>query len=119
MQEYLAAPQIDAQCADREPELLVLGGSTLGVPPCDSQPRQELAHREGLEDVVVCSGVQDCDSVADLISRGKRDDRLSRKFTKLFGDVDAVGVWQVEVEQDDVWVPRARVGNARLARGGF
>ena len=64
--------------------------------------REELAHREGLSQVVVGAGVQRADLVSVLRAGGDHDDGHLRPAADGLHHLDAVHVGKAQVKQDDV-----------------
>jgi hypothetical protein len=65
----------------------------------------ELAHREGLGDVVVGADLQPADLVGLASLRGQHDDRHLAAGAELAADFDAVQLGQHQVEDDQVEAP--------------
>src|SRR6266540_6079537 len=99
---HLAAEQVHLQLADAERGLVGLVGGPGRVPQAHTDASKELAGPEGLADVVIGAGVQRRDLVPLLAARREDDDRHGGPLAQPADDVDAVGVRQSEVDDDDV-----------------
>ena len=100
---HLAALEVDHQLAlaDRLLELLV-GLRQRRAPQHGLHAAAELAHREGLGDVVVGAQLQ-AEHLVDLLGLGgEHDDRHGAARADLAADVEAVELGQHHVEHDEV-----------------
>jgi hypothetical protein len=78
----------------------------------------ELAHAEGLAEVVVSAKLKSHDAVNFVVSGTHHDDRDARSGTNLSANVVAVAVRQTEVEEHDVWRVGAKGVLRTLVSGG-
>jgi hypothetical protein len=106
--------QLERPCAQRH--RLAAGWP----PPEGSEPRQKLLVRERLDEIVVRTGVQAFDPIADGITRGEHQDRDLRALAaEHSGYLEAGTIRQADVEDDRVeFGSRSRDFQALLSRQG-
>ena len=118
-QGHPAGPRVHDEVGDRDRRARGVGGT--GRPPQDgADARLELAGLEGLEHVVVGTGVQRLHHAVVVVPRGRHDDRHRRDRAQHAQQLPAVEVRQAEVQDDEVravldGLPQAGQGRARRA----
>src|SRR5947199_297329 len=110
--EHLPTQEIQPELPDLERRVVALVRGARGVAERDPDPCEELARAEGLADVVVGAHVEGRHLVALLTARGQDDDRDVRPLAQPAGHVDALGVRQPEIDDDDVRLARADLHQA-------
>ena len=110
---------VDHQVAVLEGRLsgLVRRGHVGEVAFGGAQACQQLAHREGLGEVVVGAGIERPDLVGVPRACRHHDDGDARPRPDLADDVDPIHVGEAEVEQDHVGWVRDDGGDGRVAPG--
>src|SRR3989449_698216 len=118
---HVGAAQDDAasSAVDREISKRVPLGNCVWVIPvgrCSPKdcvdPREDLAHGEGLGDVVVGAELEADDLVHIGVFRGDHDDRYSAAPPQSAAEIEAAHARQHQVEQDQVRARRARSAQA-------
>ena len=84
-----------------------------------ARTRQEFPDAERFGQVIVGAGVQGRDLRRCTGADGARDDRHGRPSAQVAQKVDAVAVWQAEIENDQVRLACARVGQTLMHGLGF
>ena len=108
---------VDREFAGGEDRLLRAGRAAGRVAQRHAHARQQFRHAERLGEVVVGAGVERVDLVALLSARREHDDRPGVPLPEPARHLDAVGVRESEIEQDEVRVPAGGLGQA-VAGGG-
>ena len=120
MRSSVAVAAVGAAPARVEPQVAGLEGLALtGGPPAQQRlhARDDLLHREGLDDVVVGPGLQPADALVDLVARGQHaHGHLVAALAQAAQDLQAVEVGHVEVEQNDGGTDPLRPPPARRDR---
>src|SRR5579884_778503 len=107
--------EVDADRADLHDRL----GRRADPPQHGAQPREQLADRERLRDVVVGAGVESGDLLVVVADRGDEDDRRLAPLAQAATHLAAGAVGQQQVEDDGVGRPQPRGrerGGGRLRR---
>ena len=103
---------VEHHVSEREPLVAFLG---LGAPEDRLHPRNELAWREGLREVVVGADLEPDDAVRLLVARGEHQDRHLRLLPHRPADVEAVHPRQPDVEQHHLHRMPIELGERLLA----
>ena len=101
-QGHHAAAEVDRQVAALDRLLLGRVADHPRAPQGGLDPAAELAHREGLGDVVVGADLEPGDLVGLAAFRGQHDDRHLAARAQLAADLDPVELGQHQVEDDEV-----------------
>jgi hypothetical protein len=88
-----------------------------GVPQRHAHPRQQLAHAEGLGQVIVGAGVERGDLVAFLALGRQHHDRRGRPLTQPASHLQAVDIRQPQVQQNQARAQRGRLSQPILTSG--
>ena len=94
------------------------GSSDAGAAQHRADPRLELVHAEGLDDVVVGAGVQGLHDRGVVVARGHHDDRRAAHGAQHREQAVPVEVGQAQVEQHEVGLLVEGVLQADHPRGG-
>jgi len=84
-----------------------------------ANPRQQLAHREGLGDVVIGAQVECGDFVFLLAAGGKHQDRDLAPFPDFLNHFQPVAIGQAKVEQNQIRLARCGLRETFLGRDRF
>src|SRR5262245_10045542 len=74
----------------------------LGTPEDNSNPREQLFEVDGLRNVILRTEVEPFQLVCALASRRKDDDRDAAFPLKNLAELEAVSIWQGQVEQQQI-----------------
>ena len=103
-----------------EPEDAVAIGRCRRLPPQGrTHARQQFADAERLREVVVRAGIERGDLVGFVDASRQHDHRDRRPAAKRMDEIDTVSVGEPEIENDEIRLARAGIGEALLQRGGL
>jgi hypothetical protein len=111
---HAATPKVDSKVAQLDHARFPRG--RLGAPENRPDPRNELARRERLGQVVVGSQLEAQDPIDLLVPGGEDQNRHASPSPQLLADFDSVQVGQTEIEDDEARVTPLDGLEAALAR---